>query len=113
MKISLKLANGSTLEFEGDKAEFERVSQFLAEPPDSLAAKPTGGSSSPAASPEVVPAGGPLDPAVVTARLEQVGADNDQERVTVMAQLALEAGKEAIDYETLTNLYTELALKKP
>ncbi|TMK76961.1 MAG: hypothetical protein E6G45_11400 [Actinobacteria bacterium] len=47
MKISLKLANGATLEFEGDQEEFDRISGFLAEPPDSLTAEaPTGSAAS-------------------------------------------------------------------
>lgn len=119
MKISLKLANGATLEFEGDSTEFERISEFLAEPPESLTAEAV-----PAVTPKTVgntPFGGmdesgsgdKLNPAFVAARLEQVGAANDQERVTVMAQLAVENGKEGIDYPTLENLFSELALRKP
>jgi hypothetical protein len=115
MKISLKLANGATLEFEGDSAEFERVSAFLAEPPDSL----TAGGPPPSA--PVIPdpdrnqslPSSALEPTNVLGRLEQVGATNDQERVAVMAQLAVDAGKEGIDYPTLHLLYTELGLPKP
>ncbi len=114
MKIALKLANGATLDFEGDAEEFERLSAFLEEPPDSLTAgvpagllsAATGGSgdgSTPA----------PLDPETVAGRLEQVGARTDQERVTVMAQLAMESGKEGIDYGALEHLFAELALRKP
>jgi hypothetical protein len=119
MKISLKLANGATLEFEGDSAEFERISEFLAEPPESLTAE---------APPGVVPKtvrstsfggndqgsdGDKLDPAFVAAQLEHVGAVNDQERVTVMGQLAVESGRDGVDYATLETLFSELALRKP
>jgi hypothetical protein len=117
MKISLKLANGATLEFEGDAADFERVQEFLAEPPDSLTADPPAGShlTPPDAGGERggAPNGAPLEPAVVAARLEEVGANNDQERVTVIAQLAIDAGRDGVDYDTLNHLYSELAFKKP
>ena len=46
MKVSLKLANGATLEFEGDEDEFERVSAFLGDPPDSLTAGRVGNDDS-------------------------------------------------------------------
>ncbi len=116
MKISLKLANGATLDFEGDAAEFERLSAFLAEPPESMTA------DAPAAEPRTEPAApdGPqpanadaLEPANVAQRLEHVGARNDQERVTVMAQLAVDQGGDGIDYPTLNSLYTELGVAKP
>lgn len=114
MKISLKLANGATLEFEGDEKEFERVSAFLAEPPDSLTATASRVRDVPPKdAPERDVVGGGLSPAAVDARLLQVGAANDQERMTVMAQMAMDAGREGIDFDTLTRLYTELALKKP
>ncbi|TMK76962.1 MAG: hypothetical protein E6G45_11405 [Actinobacteria bacterium] len=46
-------------------------------------------------------------------RLEKVEAANDQERVTVMAQLAVESGRPGVDYRTIIELYTELGLPKP
>jgi hypothetical protein len=119
MKISLKLANGATLEFEGDEAEFERINAFLSAPPESLTAAPSGAGATPLqSSPEDVDppprlSAAALEPAAVAARLEQVGAKNDQERVTVMAQLAVESGKEGVDFATLDHLYTELAFRKP
>jgi hypothetical protein len=116
MKISLKLANGATLEFEGDQSEFERISEFLSEPPESLTAE--GATSSGSDAPllqgrDDSPKAGVVEPATVEIRLEQVGAANDQERMTVMAQVAVESGREGIDYDTLSLLYTELALRKP
>jgi len=123
MKISLKLANGATLEFEGNATEFERISEFLAEPPDSLTDSPPAGSIPLPQTIRDTPFGGggggttgeadKLMPAVVADRLERVGAMNDQERVTVMAQLAVEGGQEGVDYATLDNLFSELALRKP
>src|SRR5439155_14941634 len=56
---------------------------------------------------------GRLEPGAVLARLEQVEARNDQERVTVIAQLAMENGREGIDYGTLGSLYTELGFRMP
>lgn len=107
----------ATLEFEGDSAEFERVSEFLAEPPDSLTADAPPHSAVADAIPDPdhnqsLP-GSALEPATVLRRLEQVGATNDQERVAVLAQLAVDGGKEGIDYPTLNHLYTELGLPKP
>ncbi len=118
MKISLKLANGATLEFDGDEAEFERVSAFLADPPESLTSGqvPDGGDGSgdgETADSRDRHGRAPIDPGNVAARLDELGARNDQERVTIMAQLAVDSGKDGIDYESLNSLYTELALKKP
>jgi hypothetical protein len=113
MKFSLKLANGATLDFEGDSTEFERVSEFLVEPPESLTSGTVEAEQPDGQSHHGGGEGSPLDPGNVSAEIEQLGARNDQERVTVMAQLAVDAGKEGIDFETLNSLYTELALKKP
>lgn len=119
MKISLKLANGAVLEFEGDKSEFERLSKFLESPPESLAAATNAEQSrfetsgqGENESPPPAPVSS-LEPSAVVARFEQVGARNDQERVTVIAQMAVEGGREGIDYDTLNQLYTELGLRKP
>src|SRR5688572_30708342 len=97
MKIKIELPNGATLEFEGDQAEFDRVKQFLAEPPDALSAPPT---RSPTKDLEGDSGDGEgengevatLDPGFVLERLNMVGASTDIERVTVIAQLAVEAG---------------------
>ncbi len=117
MKISLKLANGAALEFEGDQAEFDRVSEFLAEPPDSFTAASSDGSHGqrPVVGTENPPEARVerLTPAAVETRLREVGAATDQERMTVMAQMALDAGEEGIDFKTLTWLYEELGLMKP
>ena len=119
MKISLKLANGATLEFEGDEKEFERVTAFLAEPPESLTAPGTegadggAGAASSRAAEERREDPALLEPAAVAQRLEQVGAGNDQEIMTVMAQMAIDAGRDGIDYPTLEHLYRELALRRP
>jgi hypothetical protein len=114
MKISLKLANGATLEFEGDAGEFDRLSQFLAEPPDSLTAEGEGAGLAGGDEAPIDEGGGhKLSPGQVLARLQSVGAANDQERVTVMGQLAVEAGKDGIDYQTLQELFSELGLRKP
>jgi hypothetical protein len=117
MKISLKLANGATLDFEGDPADFDRISAFLADPPESLSAEPPEATTAAIPSRDLpaqakLPTGS-LDPAAVLERLERVGANNDQERMTVMAQRAVETGKEGVDYPTLRELYTELGFPKP
>jgi hypothetical protein len=117
MKISLKLANGATLEFDGDEAEFQRVAEFLAEPPESLTAASQELPDAPPPDSDPGNAGsnerGSLTPAAVADRLNRIGVANDQERVTVIAQMAVEAGGEGIDYDTLTTLYTELGFPTP
>lgn len=124
MKVSLKLPNGATLEFDGDSEEFARLQSFLAEPPEAFAAagdSPANTEETPGEGENGDPGaggnGGPnrnaLDPGAVEERLNQVGARTDIERVTVMAQLALEAGLSGIDYTTVDRLYTELGLPKP
>ncbi len=113
MKVSLKLANGATLDFEGDEDEFERVSAFLGDPPESLTAGRVDDEAGGEGQQPKRGSGSALDPANVAARLDEVGARSDQERITVMAQLAVDGGSDGIDYETLNSLYGELGLKKP
>lgn len=116
MKISLKLANGAILDFEGDEKEFERLAGFLADPPDSLAAA-AGATTQPPTVDEGRndQAAGlvALDPANVAARFQELEPRNDQERVAIIAHLAVESGKEGVDFPTLTSLYRELGLQTP
>jgi hypothetical protein len=125
MKISLRLPGGGTLEFEGDAEEFQRVSDFLGDPPSALtepglpAATSAGRGGAFAAdlvsSDADVELEGvlPLDSRNAALRIESVGATTDMERVTVLAQLAVEAGEDGLDYPTVDRLYTELGYRKP
>jgi hypothetical protein len=49
----------------------------------------------------------------IEARFEEVAARTDVERVTVLAQVALDAGLSGIDTETAENIYRELGLRMP
>jgi hypothetical protein len=126
MKINLKLPGGGILEFEGDADEFALVTEFLGEPPPSLTepASPAGSSADDstdlarglddaAGGTGMLEGASPLDGRNVLTRLESVGARTDMERVTVLAQLAVEAGEDGIDYPTIDRLFTELGLRKP
>jgi len=120
MKISLELPNGARIEFEGENEEFKLFTAFLAKPPElveglgSMSAQkgipaPTGANRATAE----LETGDPLAPQNVAERLKAVGASTDIERVTVMAQLAVDAGREGLDYATVERLYLDLGLKKP
>jgi hypothetical protein len=120
MKITLELPNGARIDFEGDEADFERFTKFLANPPalvEGLGSIPASTALSlPSrgdASGGELPAGDPLDSRLIAERLKAVGAATDIERVTVMAQAAVEAGREGIDYATVTRLYDDLGIRKP
>jgi hypothetical protein len=54
-----------------------------------------------------------LDPAQLHARFSEVNATTDIERVTVLAQAAVDAGMEGLDYETVADLYRKLGLRMP
>lgn len=125
MKLTIKLPGGLEVEFEGDDDSFDRFTSFLGDLPgfvDSLgpvAPRPQVGPApvavvEDASSPIPEPGDGDtLDARSISERLEAVGAKTDIERVTVMAQAAIEAGREAIDFQTVDLLYTELGLRKP
>jgi hypothetical protein len=115
MKFTIKLASGSTLDFEGNAEEFDQVKAFLSDPPTGFVA-----SSVEATDPleEDDRDGGDdeldaLDPRNVQLRIDEVGARTDMEKVTVMAQLAVEAGEEGLDYPTVERLYVDLGFRKP
>ena len=118
MKISLELPSGLRITFEGDESEFEQFTGFLADVPgfveslglpvgtrdeqgfdDGLEDEDTGGAD-------------PLAARSVEARFRKVGATTDIERVTVIAQLAVEAGREGVDYDTTDRLFEELGHPK-
>jgi hypothetical protein len=118
VKISLKLPNGAELEFEGDEAEFERLQGFLAQPPESLntptSRTTVSGTEDSAGDQAVVESRtSVVTPEVAAERIEMVGARTDIERLTVIAQLAVEAGMPGADYPTAERLYTELGYRKP
>lgn len=123
MKIELQLPSGLRITFEGDEAAFDRFTGFLNEPPGFVEHLGSGAAIEAADStPELEestdggssgPTDDPLSARALHERLREVGATTDMERVTVIAQAALEAGREAIDYSTVDTLYVELGLPKP
>jgi hypothetical protein len=125
MKLKLKFPNGAELEFEGEQSEFERVAEFVVDPPDALvlpmerpqqSGGKTGDDGGGGDDDDGGGGGGPrgtLDPAYVAERLSMVGASTDIDRLTVIAQLAVEAGMAGADYETAERLYNELGFRKP
>lgn len=116
MKITIELPGPVSLTFEGDGEEFERFTGFVSELPELIGeigpVAPTelGAGGEGAARDET---GSPLEPAVLQARFARVGASNDIERVTVIAQAAVEAGREGAVFEMADTTYTALALSKP
>lgn len=118
MKITIELPGPVGLTFEGDVDEFERFSGFVSELPELI------GEIGPANAGELLEGGGgdgddgedgttPLDPATLQARFSKVGASTDIERVTVIAQAAVESGREGADFALADKIYVALALAKP
>jgi hypothetical protein len=54
-----------------------------------------------------------LVPTRLHARFSEVNATTDIERVTVLAQAAVDAGMEGLDYDTVADLYRKLGLRMP
>jgi hypothetical protein len=121
MKLTIRHPAGVEVSFEGDLNEFNEVKLFLAEPPamvEALRSMPPASRTSielPPGDPdpEDIPGAGALDARSVAGRLSEVGATTDIERVTVMTQLAVDAGFEGVDYATIERLYRELGLRLP
>jgi hypothetical protein len=122
--MKFKLPNG--VEFEGDAQEFAAFTSFLADLPtalqsEGLSEEPEGSGGDDGGSTGGDPGGdtggdgprGGLAPGYVAERLSMVGASSDIERVTVIAQLAVEAGMAGADYQLTERLYTDLGLRKP
>jgi hypothetical protein len=125
MKFTIQ--NGpTTLEFEGELEEFDRLAGVVDIPPDLLASmrtdfapnQPSVGagqkqdqnqeSNGTAAS-----ASDSIDVRVLAERLGELEAKSDIDRVTVMAHAAREAGFDGIDYNLAERLFVELGERKP
>lgn len=127
MKISLKLPSGVEFDFEGDQTAFEDFKTFLAdelpqllliarsEPVQDTVRIRQPAPDSESNESEVVsePGEQEVDIAAIGGRLDELAVSNDIERVTVMAQAAIDAGREGLDYETADRLFTELGVAKP
>jgi hypothetical protein len=123
MKITVRTPGGGEISFEGDPEEFNRFTEFLADPPaafvgalQSTAAPRTDTEAEHPAVPAIAPTtpgSGYIDPNALAQALERVGARTDIERVTVMAQAAVDAGLDGIDYPTVERLFGELGQPRP
>jgi hypothetical protein len=124
MKIVLRHPSGFHIEFEGESDEFDRfeglltgdLSRFvrgldapshddeLDDHNDSLDGEDIADDTSP---------NGHIDPRALMARMTKVGATTDIDRVTVIAQAAVDAGLDGVNSELADALYTELGIPKP
>lgn len=114
MKLEITLPSGLRLAFEGERADLDHTADLLKldsvvgnglheapKPPPEL---PSGEASG---------TGDALDPKVLAERLEKVQAKNHIQRVTVMAQAAVDAGMEGLDFATVERLYKAIGVPKP
>jgi hypothetical protein len=119
MKITIELPGPVGLTFEGDVDEFERFSGFVSELPELIGEiGPTSGGELEGGTDgdgdrDDRDGSSPLDPATLQARFSRVGASTDIERVTVIAQAAIEDGREGADFALADKIYIALALAKP
>ncbi len=136
IKIALRHPSGLELEFEGDSNEFSTFTQFLSasggtllqilnpaiEPKSAtpeLKATGNGAGTSvdenaePADATVPMGADGEIDARAVSARVAHLQATTDIERVTIIAQAAIDAGLDGIDYDTIEGLYGDLGIPKP
>jgi hypothetical protein len=126
MKFTIR--NGpTTLEFEGELAEFDRLAGVVEMPADLLARvragyEPDAPRDEAGQDKEVqddggtstgVSGSGSIDVHALAQRLGTLGAKSDIDRVTVMAHAAKEAGLEGIDYKLAERLFVELGERKP
>lgn len=132
-KIAIRL-RGFEIEFEGDDTAWAQFAKFVSGDlqrvvdglgvargtddgpggtPDDDTSNGGAGDSDAPPPPPPPPGTDALNPRAVEARMKEVGASTDIDRVTVMAQAAVDAGLPGLDYPTVGRLYTALALRKP
>jgi hypothetical protein len=118
-QFTIKWPNGAELTYEGDVSFAELVELLDQEAPPLLAM--SGAAQSPPLPRD--PAGGgkgtedgkpsPVDFAHINSRFQEIGARTDVERITIMAQIAVDAGAPGLDIPTAENWYRELGLRMP
>lgn len=119
-QLTIKWPNGTELAFDGEMS-FEQMRELLdSELPPLLANVPGARRTPVAASSDDKEEGeqeesapSRIDFAYLDARLEEVGARTDVERITVFAQVAVDAGAPGLDIPTAENWYRQLALRMP
>lgn len=138
IKIGLRHPSGLEIEFEGDKDDFTAFAEFLTGDLGGFVQALTPASTGPTRVPALTraqddggiegsegddglegPDSGPLgsdgriDPRAVASRIAFLNASTDIERVTIIAQAAIDAGLEGIDYATIPRIYDDMGLPKP
>jgi hypothetical protein len=132
IKIGLRHPSGLEIEFEGDKDDFVAFAEFLAgdlggfiraiTPANAVdseisalegAEDDEGTDDDEVTEGAALGSGGAISPRAIAARIEQLGATTDIDRVTIVAQAAVDAGFEGIDYDTIEDLYTAMGIPKP
>jgi len=123
MKFTIR--NGpTTLEFEGELEDFNRLAEEVDIPRDLLARMRKGSAAIPPPDERdderedrdddvATEASGSIDVRALAERLGTLEAKSDIDRITVMAHEAREAGLEGIDYDTAERLFVELGERKP
>lgn len=128
-KIALRHPSGLEIEFEGDEAAFDRFEKFLAgdvgefvqrletrsrtpqDNPQDLVGEQNGEGNS---ENDLIPdSSKPLDPHAILGVFNEREAKTDIERVTILAQLAVDAGESGINAKLADELYDKLGVPKP
>lgn len=114
MKLEITLPSGLRLAFEGERADLDHTAELL-----KLGTVVGTGLEAPPVSP-MLPAGSnggsdgdALAPNPLAERLKKVEAKNHIQRVTVMAQAAIDDGKEGLDFGTAEKLYKAIGIPRP
>jgi hypothetical protein len=128
IKIALRHPSGLEIEFEGDDQSFDRFTKFLTgdiqgfiggleplnlERDDERNDDETHTLDEPGDNGPALASNGEIDPRALNERIQALGAKTDIERVTVMAQAAIDAGLDGLDSRTADKLYDELGIPKP
>ena len=114
MKLEITLPSGLRLAFEGERADLDHTAELL-----KLGEVVGTGLDAAPANPGLPPGNGggnegnALSPSLLSKRIGKVNANNHIQRVTVMAQAAVESGKEGLDFPTAERLYKEMGVPKP
>jgi hypothetical protein len=111
-QFTIKWPNGAELTYEGDVSFDELLDLLNRETPALLASTPPV-SSQARSEPKAEARSTGFDFPSIEARFQEIQARTDVERVTVMAQVAVDAGLPGLDLATAENVYRELGHRMP